>query len=459
MKKFSGAVFAIYRSALGLRFSDSQHVSVATACSLLGLLDHDSLLHIERLRYLRQLVRFGPDALWALLRQDHPYMDLLRGSLTWLYARVKATCDLPHPLESPLPWTELILQRAPRFKGLVQRAKGLELCRITCFAALQSLHSALAAHAQGEQICEPCEATPFTEACLVCRKAFTSRSAWAFHSSKLHGYRIAASVLAGSSGNTTCQGCGKRFSNAARLRRHLLHATSCRVGWGDFVPRDDRVPGPNPREPPLLLDGTFLPGAECLDPASYNKGLLDTLLAKSSWTTEEVWHTVVDFIEPLETLRRTVRLWADLATPAGSVGDILEDILGLLDPEVSCDTFHRTKATPPVATCCDTLPGPLQCSFPLVLTGAVARYQLEAPPCPAFCYPFIGGVPLSAAKRQTAYVEGACDLLGQLVQQSASTRVLLLAKREALACLEPAPSWLLSGGLSACEGGLESPRD
>ena len=34
-----------------------------------------------------------------------------------------------------------------------------------------------------------------------------------------------------------CRTCGKIFSNIGRLRRHLIAAPGCLVGWGSFVPQ------------------------------------------------------------------------------------------------------------------------------------------------------------------------------------------------------------------------------
>ncbi|CAE7946514.1 unnamed protein product, partial [Symbiodinium sp. KB8] len=104
---FGGTLFSLYRATLGLSHRDDQHISLATCCALLCLLDHDSLLKVEQLRYLRQLVAHAPDVLWALLRQDTGYLRLLRDALEWLYARVGATSNLPHPLENVEPWCEV----------------------------------------------------------------------------------------------------------------------------------------------------------------------------------------------------------------------------------------------------------------------------------------------------------------------------------------------------------------
>ncbi|CAE7863811.1 unnamed protein product, partial [Symbiodinium sp. KB8] len=144
-----GAVFAIYRAALGIRHDEDQHISLATACALLGLPDGDTTIVVDRLRYLKQLCLHAPNAVWAAIRQDGPYLESVREALRWLYARISATSDLPDPLVSWEPWCRLIASRPSLYRGLVQRARGLELCRITCYAALQAVYRVLIEHGEG----------------------------------------------------------------------------------------------------------------------------------------------------------------------------------------------------------------------------------------------------------------------------------------------------------------------
>ena len=169
------------------------------------------------------------------------------------------------------------------FKGYINRAGGLEQCRITCFAALQALHRLLRQLSEGDRLPETEAGASLTEACLICRKGFANRASWAMHASKKHGYRIAASILAGES--TLCAGCGKQFSRPARLRR--------RIGWGAFQPAAGSVASPpNDAEPPAQVAGTVPEGPVGLDPASYSRGLLRALQDLEEVTAESVWEAV-----------------------------------------------------------------------------------------------------------------------------------------------------------------------
>ena len=457
-KVFAGAVSGLYRAVISVRPHEDQHLTLATICALVGLVDHVTLIKLAQLRYLRQLVAFAPDVLWALLRGDEPVMADMREALTWLYARVRATSELPDPLLQWEPWRDMMLSRPGLFKGMVKRAKGLESCRIQCIASLQSLHRALLQLCGGEILRGAAEDVRYTEACLLCKKGFASRSAWAMHSSKLHGYRISASVLVGSSGSTLCEGCGKCFSKPARLRRHLLHASKCRAHWESFRLADGVVvPGLHEQHPPLTLEGVLTEGHSGQEAADFHPSLLDSLLHLEAPSAEEVWDLVCEFVEPIAVLRNTVQAWQQHASFPRGLDEVASDVLLMLDPENCCEQYCKPKGPVEVVPCCPELPGPLPQQMAFVLTGAVATFKVDEPPCVGFVYPFVGGAALAAARKQADYVEAACDVVGIMAQASQTSRVVLKASRKALAALEPIPTWLSSVGICFTSEGLASP--
>ena len=460
MRKFTGALFSIYRATLGLRATDDQHLSVSAICTLLDLPDPATLLRVEQLRYLKQLCCAAPDVLWALLRCDGPFLGLIRDSLQWLYARVQSTCAWPDPNTHWEEWSGLIRDRPSIFTGLIKRARGLELCRINCYAALRALYRTIHQASAGSELAEVVEGATCTEACLICRRGFVSRAAWACHSSKKHGYRIPASILVGHKGRTLCGGCGKVYATSARLRRHLLHATACRANWGAFQTDEcEQPPQPNHAEPPTQALGHLAPDVGGDDPAAYNKGLFEVLSGLEAPTAEAVWENVVEYVEPLDILRATVRRWqAHLGSQPG-IASAAEDVLLMLDPSLCCDSFGSSRPSVAPADCFGDLPGPLAEPISFVLSGPVRVFRLDAPPCSSFQYPFIGSATLAAARRQAAYVEAACDVLGAAVQQAAISRVQIIADGKTLTALEPAATWLLSIGFVGSSKGLSSPDD
>ena len=170
------------------------------------------LFIVDRLRYLKQLCRHAPDAVWAAIRRDEPYMQSIRDALNWLFCFVfQATSDLPDPVVSWEPWCQLLQARPSLYRGLVQRARGLELCRIACFAAIQAVHRifSLSMAREGAWPKASLFGGEYTDACIPCKRGFVSRAAWACHASKKHGYRLASSVMAGSDGKHPLQSMRK----------------------------------------------------------------------------------------------------------------------------------------------------------------------------------------------------------------------------------------------------------
>ena len=314
-------------------------------------------------------------------------------------------------------------------------------------------------HGEGLPIsAEASDAVKYTDACILCRRSFASRAAWACHASKLHGYRLASSVLAGSDGSTLCKACGKCFSKPARLRRHLLHSGDCRRRWGAFtLPAGAATPEVHDCLPPPTLEGLLEQRQEEHDPAVINKGLLEALETLEEPDADGVWELVADFVEPLAVFRETLRVWSQHPGRGDGVEGVAQDVTLMLDPELIGDTFCRPKQPAAPSVCCSDLPGPIDSSFPFVLSGQECFFDLGSPPCPAFCYPFIGGAPLALAKRQAGFVEEAGDVVSRMVQQSLSSRVLLRASRETLASIEPVTTWLLSVGFVLTSEGLGSP--
>ena len=116
-----------------------------------------------------------------------------------------------------------------------------------------------------------------------------------------------------------------------------------------------------------------------------------------------------------------LEVWRD----GHSFPEAVEAALLMLDPEVCCDFSHKIKRGAKLTECCPELLAPFDCTLPFVLSGAMAFFNLGGPLCPAFAYPFVGGAPLAAARRQAAFNETTCDVVGRSVQQSQTPRVFL----------------------------------
>ncbi|CAE7427571.1 unnamed protein product, partial [Symbiodinium necroappetens] len=411
MTLFARTVVSMYRQCLGLAFADDQHITTATICALLRQADPTTLLWSERLRYARQLVSNGPDVLWALLRGDSEFMAGMREAFGWLFGWICETVQLPDPALAWQPWVHLMTSRPGRFRGLVKRAKALESIRVACFAALQALLRSLAqcgGSVPDTSRNDPERPEQYQEACLICRVAFPSRASWAVHAAKKHGYRAPATLLSQGQEKPLCLGCGRLYANLHRLRRHLLHSQSCRVGWGSFHPTGTVDGDIHSQLPPLQIAGFECPEVRP-DPVYTHPGVVAALRALETPDADSVWHTLLDFAEPLSVLQRSLRDWASHPEAHPSAGSIVEDACLLLDPELRCEDFRKGKRSPQGFAACVDLHCPAECRLNFVLTGVPAVFKVDDPPLSEFVYPFRHSIPLAAARRHLDWLEQACD--------------------------------------------------
>ena len=232
-KIFDATVWKLYRSVLCIPRTGNQSVTAFQCLACVGLPSPSTLLKRLRLSYLRQLITSAPAALWAVVRADRPYADLLAADLRWLFSWTHATSALPNPAEGWAEWSRFMRDQPGAFKGLVRRAVALDHQRVKVIAALDDLHRYVLTLTGSTVRAPPTAREPFTEMCLPCKRAFGSRVAWAGHSARMHGYRSTAFLTA--SGNV-CRTCGLCFGSVGRLRRHLTSVPACLAGWGAFSP-------------------------------------------------------------------------------------------------------------------------------------------------------------------------------------------------------------------------------
>ncbi|CAE7215539.1 unnamed protein product, partial [Symbiodinium sp. KB8] len=308
---FSHAVLSLYRQTLAIGPDGDQHLTHATVCALLQQPPPEVLLTVERARYLLQLFHSAPAQLWAFIRRDPSYISLLQSVVRWLYDWLRNTTTLHDPAEDWGPWSDLIHERPGYFKALIKRARGLELARVTGFAALQALRRAiLSAGGRADPEVDP-TSIQYEEGCLICRVAFPSRTAWACHASRVHGYRTASTLLAAEASKPQCEACGRLYASHGRLQRHLLGSAACRTAWGSFVADPSAAPiqDPHCQAPPVQRPGYSQGRVFEQDPASLHLGLLAELREAPLDPPEGLWDLVSGYVAPLSVLRRTVETW------------------------------------------------------------------------------------------------------------------------------------------------------
>ncbi|CAE7946520.1 hypothetical protein AK812_SmicGene33425 [Symbiodinium microadriaticum] len=135
---FSGGVMSLYRQLLCLRHEGGFRCTEAQMLSKVGLPSPESLLQSERLRFLSQLVRHGPDAAWALLGQYSGFQDALRSAARWLQGAIGTTCTLGDIESDWESWAHCMRETPGRWKAFLKRAEAWYDLKATQLAALDS---------------------------------------------------------------------------------------------------------------------------------------------------------------------------------------------------------------------------------------------------------------------------------------------------------------------------------
>ncbi|CAE7778392.1 unnamed protein product [Symbiodinium sp. CCMP2592] len=304
---FSCGIIGLYRQLLGLRASGDWHQTRNQLLARVGLPSPLALLHCERLRFLRQLVKDAPDQVWALLAWNDTYRAALREAGRWFLDAAGNTCSLKraelwdvevHRVRSVFDGTvrELWVPASPPQDSNVA---GLEHC------------------------------------CLLCGLAFTTFRQWGTHAQRKHGYRNLATRLAV---GRRCLSCNTLYASQAKLRCHLIavpkccwalqllhgsgHASQPAAGSTEGHSQAPAVRGP--RTPLVVWTEEEL----CLE-------LLFALRALREASDQQIYDLVASFVEPLPVLRGTLRRWISELEDAALIA-AAEDVLLVLWPEHLC---------------------------------------------------------------------------------------------------------------------------
>ena len=338
-RMFQACVFGLYRQILCVPHDGDQQWHFCSVCARTGLCSPDTLLHAERLRYALQAVKNAPDALWACIQQDAAYCGLIQDSFTWLFERVGATCKLGHPATAWNEWKHLLCARPGLFRGWVKRACALQMCVVRAMAAHVELHQQWARLAGSDQgSVEHPDVETCSEACLICRRAFSSLHSWASHAARLHGYRSHSTKLAQ---GQTCLACGKVFATPGRLKRHLDHASDCCRHWGAFQPTPDADDdNSHPQAPPVVSGGERVADHPEGPDLLHCRALEEELQAMTAGNAFDVLNVVSKHCAPLKVLRCTVTRWYEGLSDSHSLKEPAEDVKLTLYPEYVTDSVQ-----------------------------------------------------------------------------------------------------------------------
>ena len=125
-RMFQACVINMVRQVLCLPKHGEHDLHFCSLFARAGLCSPTVMLHKERLCYAVQLLRHGPPVLWAALKQDEPFCELMLSAFEWLFCRVEGTCPLRSPREDWAGWATFICKSPAKFKGWVKRACGLQ---------------------------------------------------------------------------------------------------------------------------------------------------------------------------------------------------------------------------------------------------------------------------------------------------------------------------------------------
>ena len=204
------------------------HVDTGDLFGIADIMAPCDQAHIARLRYVKRLLQYCPQALWMCLMaaKDAPtsWIAACSQSFAWFrqfYPRPFGPADS----DSLFEWIP--------FVAIDQRWKG----RLRAAARACKRHRrAVAEHNIWQKKFDRCfverggilpvaQTMPTeTWSCDTCSKTFASRKALATHAGRVHGYRRLEKFFAV---DDLCNACGKMYHSRQRLVEHLKFVPSC----------------------------------------------------------------------------------------------------------------------------------------------------------------------------------------------------------------------------------------
>ncbi|CAE7523919.1 unnamed protein product [Symbiodinium sp. CCMP2456] len=336
------AAFKEGRQMLRIPLSAEQNWTKERIFGELGLPGVEGLVALERLRFLAQLCRSGPDAVFALLQHSRSALAAMQSAMTWLVQAVENTSELKPGCDWEV-WTAVFGQPG-RFKGLLKRAAAWHVGRLRACAHYQLWCRVLWAPAPAPEV----EVEVAQHMCLVCGIAFFDFHAWSAHAARVHKYRSRAVRY---TQGKQCRACCMRFPTVIRHRRHLqFHPACCRAVEWDLPGLVPPVLGPDEHAQAESIPGCGL-GHLPSTPVDVAVGVLRTLQGTTFESDVEIFEVLKGFIEPFPMLRATLSFWRD-GLEEGPVRAWANDVLLCMQVDLWCTNASRVpKARPETQDC------------------------------------------------------------------------------------------------------------
>ena len=169
-------------------------------CAYVGYPSPRDVLRLCRLTYYRSVLAYGPDALWALIALEGSWHCCVQEDLIWWHALIDPTIPRPCPAADLAFWTSLGVQPGV-WKGLLKKASKKLLMKLTIEVEVDIWASHLLEMLREADLpihrgaCSAGRGAPTVHGCLLCKKLFATKSAWAAYCFRKHGRRLSRDLL------------------------------------------------------------------------------------------------------------------------------------------------------------------------------------------------------------------------------------------------------------------------
>ena len=340
-KLLDSCLTSFCRQMLRIPHWADQRRTRASIFSECGLPDAGDLLHAERLRFLGQLARTGPDAAWAVLQHSPLALEAFTAACQWLDRAVCSTWTLPSFKTGWEAWLNVMRDRPKYWKGVIRRA-------LSWYGCLRRVEVHIDDFARGSWDPAPVpehEVDMQAHACLPCKKAFHNAQTWASHASLQHGYRAPHFVAAK---GHRCQACGTVFACLRRHRTHLQVSRRCLQSV--LRADDDLLPAVTLADGHVQSRAIAGRGLSHLPPLEddFAPQLLRELRALTTADDEVIFQVVCSHVCPFPVLRQTLLRWVS-ELPDGPLLLAAKDVLLCFRVDLLCDAVAVHKSEAPLS--------------------------------------------------------------------------------------------------------------
>ena len=193
--------------------------------------DITTLLHGARLRYSLSVYSSGPRTLWDLIWAERQWHSLLREAYEWFNQQLVGYGPDRHGHKWEADIHEWSISGAASLRKWLRRAEQHDILQKVKHTEWREWHHEMLQQfiSGGYNVTYPWAMSPMqdrdgAEACLRCRRLFSSMAARSVHGFRAHGITNKARRLVG---GTRCDACQKEYHHPASLQNHLNNSERC----------------------------------------------------------------------------------------------------------------------------------------------------------------------------------------------------------------------------------------